>query len=169
MSARADWYYLSFLNPEKRLLQAEAEKENIEADLSSMFPKVGELSFIFHLAAFWIWTERGTDAAALFQLDSTVCRELSVSDTEVSEVTWTDNGTFNLSEGHTPQTENSEGEFVCPFSFVTLSCSLIVHLHLFTSTATCFCSYTKVFAYKGLHNQLTWLNGDTWYLLMLRD
>ncbi|XP_060788244.1 reticulophagy regulator 1 [Neoarius graeffei] len=67
-------------NHEKRLLQAEAEKENIEADLSSMFPK----------------------------LDSTVCRELSVSDTEVSEVTWTDNGTFNLSEGHTPQTENSE-------------------------------------------------------------
>ncbi|KAK3545883.1 hypothetical protein QTP70_016606 [Hemibagrus guttatus] len=67
-------------NHEKRLLQAEAEKESIEADLSSMFPK----------------------------LDSTVCRELSVSDTEVSEVTWTDNGTFNLSEGHTPQTENSE-------------------------------------------------------------
>ncbi|KAK2860756.1 hypothetical protein Q7C36_004922 [Tachysurus vachellii] len=67
-------------NHEKRLLQAEAEKESIEADLSSMFPK----------------------------LDSTVCRELSVSDTEASEVTWTDNGTFNLSEGHTPQTENSE-------------------------------------------------------------
>ncbi|XP_017326489.1 reticulophagy regulator 1 isoform X1 [Ictalurus punctatus] len=67
-------------NHEKRLLQAEAEKESIEADLSSMFPK----------------------------LDSMVCRELSVSDTEVSEVTWTDNGTFNLSEGHTPQTENSE-------------------------------------------------------------
>ncbi|XP_066536662.1 reticulophagy regulator 1 [Hoplias malabaricus] len=67
-------------NHEKRLLQAQAEKESIEADLSSMFPK----------------------------LDSTVCRELSVSDTEVSEVTWTDNGTFNLSEGNTPQTENSE-------------------------------------------------------------
>uniref|UniRef100_A0A3Q4G458 Reticulophagy regulator 1 n=1 Tax=Neolamprologus brichardi TaxID=32507 RepID=A0A3Q4G458_NEOBR len=41
-------------------------------------------------------------------LDSTVCKEMSVSDTEVSDVTWTDNGTFNLSEGHTPQTENSE-------------------------------------------------------------
>lgn len=67
-------------NHEKRLLQAQAEKESIEADLSSLFPK----------------------------LDSTVCREMSVSDTEVSEVTWTDNGTFNLSEGHTPQTENSE-------------------------------------------------------------
>lgn len=37
---------------------------------------------------------------------------MSVSDTEVSDVTWTDNGTFNLSEGHTPQTENSEGTSV---------------------------------------------------------
>lgn len=67
-------------NHEKRLLQAQTEKEGIESDLSSMFPK----------------------------LDSTVCKEMSVSDTEVSDVTWTDNGTFNLSEGHTPQTENSE-------------------------------------------------------------
>ncbi|XP_076828952.1 reticulophagy regulator 1 isoform X2 [Brachyhypopomus gauderio] len=67
-------------NHEKRLLQAQTEKESVEADLSSLFPR----------------------------LDSTACRELSVSDTEVSEVTWTDNGTFNLSEGHTPQTENSE-------------------------------------------------------------
>ncbi|CAI5678195.1 unnamed protein product [Oreochromis niloticus] len=67
-------------NHEKRLLQAQNEKEGIESDLSSMFPK----------------------------LDSTVCKEMSVSDTEVSDVTWTDNGTFNLSEGHTPQTENSE-------------------------------------------------------------
>ncbi|KAM4604625.1 reticulophagy regulator 1 [Polymixia lowei] len=67
-------------NHEKRLLQAETETENIEADLSSLFPK----------------------------LDSTACKEMSVSDTEVSDVTWTDNGTFNLSEGHTPQTENSE-------------------------------------------------------------
>uniref|UniRef100_A0A8C9WP31 Reticulophagy regulator 1 n=1 Tax=Scleropages formosus TaxID=113540 RepID=A0A8C9WP31_SCLFO len=49
------------------------------------------------------------DESALFpRLDSTMCKELSVSDTEISEVTWTDNGTFNLSEGHTPQTENSE-------------------------------------------------------------
>ncbi|KAM9349839.1 reticulophagy regulator 1 [Symphorus nematophorus] len=67
-------------NHEKRILQAQTEKEGIESDLSSMFPK----------------------------LDSTVCKEMSVSDTEVSDVTWTDNGTFNLSEGHTPQTENSE-------------------------------------------------------------
>ncbi|KAM4551527.1 reticulophagy regulator 1 [Odontesthes bonariensis] len=67
-------------NHEKRLLQAQTEKEGIESDLSSMFPK----------------------------LDSTACKEMSVSDTEVSDLTWTDNGTFNLSEGHTPQTENSE-------------------------------------------------------------
>ncbi|XP_069544377.1 reticulophagy regulator 1 [Brachyistius frenatus] len=67
-------------NHEKRLLQAQTEREGIESDLSSMFPK----------------------------LDSTACKEMSVSDTEVSDVTWTDNGTFNLSEGHTPQTENSE-------------------------------------------------------------
>lgn len=67
-------------NHERRIQQAQTEKEGIESDLSSMFPK----------------------------LDSTVCKEMSVSDTEVSDVTWTDNGTFNLSEGHTPQTENSE-------------------------------------------------------------
>ncbi|XP_076004940.1 reticulophagy regulator 1 isoform X2 [Genypterus blacodes] len=67
-------------NHENRLMRAQTEKENIESDLSSMFPK----------------------------LDSAVCKEMSVSDTEVSDVTWTDNGTFNLSEGHTPQTENSE-------------------------------------------------------------
>ncbi|XP_070774779.1 reticulophagy regulator 1 [Enoplosus armatus] len=67
-------------NHERRIMQAQTEREGIESDLSSMFPK----------------------------LDSTVCKEMSVSDTEVSDVTWTDNGTFNLSEGHTPQTENSE-------------------------------------------------------------
>ncbi len=44
-----------------------------------------------------------------------MCKELSISDTEVSEITWTDNGTFNLSEGHTPQTENSEGKPLLPF------------------------------------------------------
>lgn len=67
-------------NHEKRILQSQTERECIEADLSALFPK----------------------------MDSTVCKELSLSDTEVSEVTWTDNGTFNLSEGHTPQTENSD-------------------------------------------------------------
>lgn len=67
-------------NHKRRVLQAQAEKEAVESDLSSMFPK----------------------------LDSAACREMSISDTEVSDLTWTDNGTFNLSEGHTPQTENSD-------------------------------------------------------------
>lgn len=31
-----------------------------------------------------------------------------MSDTDVSEVSWTDNGTFNLSEGYTPQTDTSD-------------------------------------------------------------
>ncbi|CAB1446559.1 unnamed protein product [Pleuronectes platessa] len=66
-------------NHVKRMMQTQTEA-GVESDLSSMFP----------------------------QLDSTACKDMSVSDTEVSEVTWTDNGTFNLSEGHTPQTENSE-------------------------------------------------------------
>ncbi|KAE8597644.1 hypothetical protein XENTR_v10016546 [Xenopus tropicalis] len=39
---------------------------------------------------------------------ATVGKELSVSDTEPSEVSWTDNGTFNLSEGYTPQTDTSD-------------------------------------------------------------
>ncbi|XP_036612519.1 reticulophagy regulator 1 isoform X2 [Trichosurus vulpecula] len=39
---------------------------------------------------------------------TTVAKELSVSDTDVSEVSWTDNGTFNLSEGCTPQTDTSD-------------------------------------------------------------
>ncbi|XP_077412519.1 reticulophagy regulator 1 [Vanacampus margaritifer] len=63
---------------ERRILKARLEKESVESDLSSMFPK----------------------------LDSAACKELSVSDTSVSDVTWTDN--LNLSEENTPQTENSE-------------------------------------------------------------
>ncbi|XP_041423577.1 reticulophagy regulator 1 isoform X2 [Xenopus laevis] len=39
---------------------------------------------------------------------ATVGKELSVSDTEPSDVSWTDNGTFNLSEGYTPQTDTSD-------------------------------------------------------------
>ncbi|KAM4704843.1 reticulophagy regulator 1 [Rhinophrynus dorsalis] len=39
---------------------------------------------------------------------ATVAKELSVSDTDPSEVSWTDNGTFNLSEGYTPQTDTSD-------------------------------------------------------------
>ncbi|XP_063307913.1 reticulophagy regulator 1 isoform X1 [Pelobates fuscus] len=36
-----------------------------------------------------------------------MAKELSLSDTEPSEVSW-DNGTFNLSEGYTPQTDTSD-------------------------------------------------------------
>nr|XP_056710484.1 reticulophagy regulator 1 isoform X2 [Euleptes europaea] len=43
------------------------------------------------------------------QVSATVAaREMSVSDTDISEVSWTDNGTFNLSEGNTPQTDTSD-------------------------------------------------------------
>ncbi|XP_048224002.1 reticulophagy regulator 1 isoform X2 [Perognathus longimembris pacificus] len=35
-------------------------------------------------------------------------KELSVSDTDVSEVSWTENGTFSLSGGYTPQTDTSD-------------------------------------------------------------
>ncbi|XP_036609880.1 reticulophagy regulator 3 isoform X2 [Trichosurus vulpecula] len=43
--------------------------------------------------------------------DSTVARELAITDSEHSdaEVSCTDNGTFNLSRGQTPLTEGSEG------------------------------------------------------------
>ncbi|XP_028329344.1 reticulophagy regulator 1-like [Gouania willdenowi] len=65
-------------NTEKKFIPT--EHEALDSDLSSLFPK----------------------------LNSTVFREMSVSDTEVSDVTWTENSTFNLSEGHTPQTETSD-------------------------------------------------------------
>ncbi|KAJ8337259.1 hypothetical protein SKAU_G00384790 [Synaphobranchus kaupii] len=64
-------------NHEKRIIQR--QEESSDTDLSALFPK----------------------------LDSTVCKELSISDTEVSQATWTEN-TFDLSEGHTPMTEDSE-------------------------------------------------------------
>ncbi|EHB07918.1 Protein FAM134B [Heterocephalus glaber] len=35
-------------------------------------------------------------------------KELSVSDTDVSEVSWTNNGTFSLSEEYSPQTDTSD-------------------------------------------------------------
>ncbi|XP_078543904.1 reticulophagy regulator 1 isoform X1 [Lissotriton helveticus] len=39
---------------------------------------------------------------------SNLLRELSVTDTEVSEISLTDNGTFNLSGSYTPQTDTSD-------------------------------------------------------------
>lgn len=44
--------------------------------------------------------------------DSLVAKELTISDSEHSdaEVSYTENGIFNLSRGQTPLTEGSEGE-----------------------------------------------------------
>ncbi|XP_075682879.1 reticulophagy regulator 1 [Rhinoderma darwinii] len=38
----------------------------------------------------------------------TVAKELSVSGEEPSDLSWTENGTFNLSEGYTPQSDTSD-------------------------------------------------------------
>ncbi|KAJ0012243.1 hypothetical protein NQD34_013218 [Periophthalmus magnuspinnatus] len=56
--------------------QPHTETRPVDSDLSSMTPK----------------------------LDSTLCKELCVSDTEPSDLSWTD-GLFTLSEGHTPHSE----------------------------------------------------------------
>ncbi|XP_044521496.1 reticulophagy regulator 1 isoform X1 [Gracilinanus agilis] len=71
---------------QKRREKSEADKEKThkddsELDFSALCPKVSL---------------------------TTVAKELSVSDTDISEVSWTDNGTFNLSEGCTPQTDTSD-------------------------------------------------------------
>ncbi|KAG7488784.1 hypothetical protein MATL_G00038310 [Megalops atlanticus] len=78
---KLDFGVASFLHKmkENREKRMLQKQENSEIDISALCPK----------------------------MDSAIFKELSVSDTEASEVTWTD-GTFNLSEGHTPQTENSE-------------------------------------------------------------
>ncbi|XP_043545617.1 reticulophagy regulator 1 [Chiloscyllium plagiosum] len=64
---------------QKELAERKSEDES-EVDTSALCPKV---------------SSSGTG------------KELSISDTEPSE-TWTENGTFNLSEGHTPQTDASD-------------------------------------------------------------
>lgn len=63
----------------------------------------------------------------LTQISLTVAaKELSVSDTDVSEVSWTDNGTFNLSEGYTPQTDTSDGmlTFLSLFFIIMSACKI---------------------------------------------
>ncbi|XP_038653063.1 reticulophagy regulator 1 isoform X2 [Scyliorhinus canicula] len=64
---------------QKELAERRSEDES-EADTSALCPKVS---------------------------NSGAGKELSISDTEPSE-TWTENGTFNLSGGHTPQTDASD-------------------------------------------------------------
>ncbi|XP_012378912.3 reticulophagy regulator 1 [Dasypus novemcinctus] len=71
---------------QKRRARSEADKEkshkdDSELDFSALCPKISL---------------------------TVAAKELSVSDTDVSEVSWTDNGTFNLSEGYTPQTDTSD-------------------------------------------------------------
>ncbi|XP_041039994.1 reticulophagy regulator 1 isoform X2 [Carcharodon carcharias] len=64
---------------QKELVERKSEDES-EADTSALCPKISS---------------------------SGAGKELCISDTEPSE-TWTENGTFNLSEGHTPQTDASD-------------------------------------------------------------
>lgn len=64
------------------MIKAKLAEDNSELDISALCPKVNS---------------------------TIVAKELSVSDTDISEVSWTDNGTFNLSEGNTPQTDTSDG------------------------------------------------------------
>ncbi|XP_078270189.1 reticulophagy regulator 1 [Rhinoraja longicauda] len=65
---------------QERLAERKSEDES-EADTSALCPKISS---------------------------SAAGKELSISDTEVSETSWTENGTFNLSGGHTPQTDASD-------------------------------------------------------------
>uniref|UniRef100_A0A452FK93 Reticulophagy regulator 1 n=1 Tax=Capra hircus TaxID=9925 RepID=A0A452FK93_CAPHI len=82
---KLDFGIREYINQKKRE-RAEAEKEkshkdDSELDFSALCPKISL---------------------------TTAAKELSVSDTDVSEISWTDNGTFNLSEGYTPQTDTSD-------------------------------------------------------------
>uniref|UniRef100_A0A804HKW5 Reticulophagy regulator 1 n=1 Tax=Homo sapiens TaxID=9606 RepID=A0A804HKW5_HUMAN len=73
-----------YINQKKRERSADKEKshkDDSELDFSALCPKISL---------------------------TVAAKELSVSDTDVSEVSWTDNGTFNLSEGYTPQTDTSD-------------------------------------------------------------
>lgn len=64
----------------------------------------------------------------LTQISLTVAaKELSVSDTDVSEVSWTDNGTFNLSEGYTPQTDTSDGKLMFLDSLTLIGIEYMQH------------------------------------------
>ncbi|XP_060047164.1 reticulophagy regulator 1 isoform X3 [Erinaceus europaeus] len=82
---KLDFGIIEYIN-QKKHEQTEANKEkshkdDSELDFSALCPKISL---------------------------TTAAKELCVSDTDVSEVSWTDNGTFNLSEGYTPQTDTSD-------------------------------------------------------------
>ncbi|XP_054841007.1 reticulophagy regulator 1 isoform X2 [Eublepharis macularius] len=69
------------LKERAEMIKTKLAEEDSELDISALCPKVSP---------------------------TVAAREMSVSDTDVSEVSWTDNGTFNLSEGNTPQTDTSD-------------------------------------------------------------
>ncbi|XP_015265055.1 PREDICTED: reticulophagy receptor FAM134B [Gekko japonicus] len=69
------------LKERAEMIKTKLMEDDSELDISSLCPKVSP---------------------------AVVAQEMSVSDTDVSEVSWTDNGTFNLSEGNTPQTDTSD-------------------------------------------------------------
>ncbi|XP_053253102.1 reticulophagy regulator 1 isoform X1 [Podarcis raffonei] len=76
------WDYINQkLRERAEMIRTKLADDNSELDVSALCPKVSP---------------------------TVVAREMSVSDTDISEVSWTDNGTFNLSEGNTPQTDTSD-------------------------------------------------------------
>ncbi|XP_077789480.1 reticulophagy regulator 1 isoform X2 [Podarcis muralis] len=76
------WDYINQkLRERAEIIRTKLADDNSELDVSALCPKVSP---------------------------TVVAREMSVSDTDISEVSWTDNGTFNLSEGNTPQTDTSD-------------------------------------------------------------
>ncbi|XP_032075609.1 reticulophagy regulator 1 isoform X2 [Thamnophis elegans] len=75
------------LKERAEMIKTKPSEDDSELDLSALCPKVSS---------------------------ATAAKELSVSDTDISEISWTDNGTFNLSEGNTPQTDTSDVDFDRP-------------------------------------------------------
>ncbi|XP_063154831.1 reticulophagy regulator 1 isoform X2 [Candoia aspera] len=69
------------LKDRAEMIKTKPSEDDSELDVSALCPKVSS---------------------------ATAAKEMSVSDTDISEVSWTDNGTFNLSEGNTPQTDTSD-------------------------------------------------------------
>ncbi|NWY25809.1 RETR1 regulator, partial [Pheucticus melanocephalus] len=82
---KLDFGIVEYINQKKKerseTAKTKATEDDSELDISALCPKVSP---------------------------AIVAKELSVSDTDVSEVSWTDNGTFNLSEGYSPQTDTSD-------------------------------------------------------------
>ncbi|XP_064517899.1 reticulophagy regulator 1 isoform X3 [Pseudopipra pipra] len=82
---KVDFGIVEYINQKKKerfeTAKTKPTEDDSELDISALCPKVSP---------------------------AVVAKEMSVSDTDVSEVSWTDNGTFNLSEGYSPQTDTSD-------------------------------------------------------------